>query len=139
LGRGADASACAARADEVYAAFVVEYLSPDRLPVDPQGVYVLALALGFVPEDRRTAVVAHLVRLVDAADDHLDTVSCRCPICSTCSGRTASGSWPGGCCGRTPRRQLPDGWAAASATSGPMALTSGTTAVPVIRVPRSTP
>ena len=74
LGYDAEASAYAARADAVDAAFVTEYLSSDgQLPVDLQGVYVLALALGFVPDDRRAAVVDHLVRLVHAADDHLDT------------------------------------------------------------------
>ena len=74
LGYDAEASACAAQADAVYAAFVTEYLSSDgRLPVDLQGIYVLALALGFVPDERRAAVVAQLVRLVHAADDHLDT------------------------------------------------------------------
>lgn len=74
LGRDDDAAEYASRAKEVREAFVAEYFGAEgRLPVDMQGVYVLALAFGLVPEDRRGAVVDRLVDLVHAADDHLDT------------------------------------------------------------------
>jgi alpha-L-rhamnosidase len=74
LGRHDDAAEYALRAKEVREAFMAEYVGPDgRLPVDMQGVYVLVLTFGLVPEDRHSVVVDRLVDLVHAADDHLDT------------------------------------------------------------------
>jgi alpha-L-rhamnosidase len=43
------------------------------LLVQTRGVYVLALAVGFVPEEQRGRAVARLVELVHQAGDHLDT------------------------------------------------------------------
>jgi alpha-L-rhamnosidase len=55
-------------------AFAVEYLLPDdRLTVHMQGTYVLALAFGLVPDERRAGVAEHLVALIDEAGTHLDT------------------------------------------------------------------
>jgi alpha-L-rhamnosidase len=74
LGRQADAERYRRRAADVRDAFAEEYLDGSgNLLVRSQGVYVLALALGFVPADQRAAAVDHLVELVHAADDHLDT------------------------------------------------------------------
>lgn len=74
LGRDADAAALADRAADVRAAFAAEYVDDEGdLPVRLQGVYVLALAFGMVPEDRRARTAARLVELIRARGDRLDT------------------------------------------------------------------
>ncbi len=74
LGHVEDAQRYAQRARGAREAFAVEYIDADgRIPGGLQGPYVVALAFGFVPEDRKAAVVANLVELIHDADDHLDT------------------------------------------------------------------
>jgi len=74
LGRGTDASALAARASEVRAAFAAEYVDADGdLPVRLQGVYVVALAFDMVPAGLRARTAARLVELVHERGDRLDT------------------------------------------------------------------
>ncbi|WP_345802857.1 family 78 glycoside hydrolase catalytic domain [Microbacterium sp. AZCO] len=74
LGHTDDARRYSERADGARAAFAAEYIdAEDRIPGGLQGPYVVALAFGFVPDDRKPAVVARLVELIHEADDHLDT------------------------------------------------------------------
>jgi alpha-L-rhamnosidase len=74
LGRADDAARMAARADGIRRAFAEEYLGDDgRMPLDLQGLYVLALAFDLVPAGRRPAFQRRLVELIRAAGDHLDT------------------------------------------------------------------
>ena len=74
LGHADDAARYRDRFERVRAAFAQEYVDPDgRLPVEMQGLYVVALAFGLVPDDRRAAALAHLVALIHDNDDHLDT------------------------------------------------------------------
>lgn len=74
LGRDDDVQRYSQRARGAREAFAAEYIDADgRIPGDLQGPYVVALAFGFVPDDRKSAVVAHLVDLIHDADDHLDT------------------------------------------------------------------
>ncbi len=74
LGRDAEASDFAARAAEVRRAWAEEYLDADgRIRETLMGVFVLALAFGFVPEAHRDAVRRQLVEAVHANGDRLDT------------------------------------------------------------------
>lgn len=74
LGRTEDARRYGDRAERVRAAFSDEYLDAEgRLPVQLQGPYVLALAFDLVPQRLRSKTLGHLVELVHAAGDHLDT------------------------------------------------------------------
>ena len=74
LGRPADAERYGRRAAQVRDAFAAEYIGDDGLiPGDMQGLYVLALAFGFVPDAALPQVVERLVTLIHDADDHLDT------------------------------------------------------------------
>lgn len=74
LGKDEDARAYRERATRVRDAFAQLYLDGHgRLTQDLQGPYVLALALGFVPESQKAGAVAELVRLIHDNDDRLDT------------------------------------------------------------------
>ena len=74
LGYEADAERYGVWAERVREAFAFEYLDESgRLADDLQGPYVLALALGFVPQDRREGALGELVRLIHANGDRLDT------------------------------------------------------------------
>jgi alpha-L-rhamnosidase len=73
LGRP-EVSGLTARAAAVRAAFEAENVGVDgSLPVELQGPYVVALAFGMVAPERRPQLVEHLVRLVHARGDRLDT------------------------------------------------------------------
>jgi len=55
-------------------AFVEEYFDEDgRLPIQLQGIYVLALQMDLVPEGKKERVVKHLVELIHGNGDCLDT------------------------------------------------------------------
>lgn len=74
LGCAADAQAYADEARAVRVAFAAEYVdTAGRLPVELQGVHVIALAFDMIPEDRRAACAAHLAALVAARGNRLDT------------------------------------------------------------------
>ena len=74
LGHADDATRYRDRFERVRAAFAQEYVGPHgQLPVDMQGLYVVALAFGLVPDDRRAAALEHLIALIHENDDHLDT------------------------------------------------------------------
>lgn len=74
LGRDDDAQMYADEARAVRAAFAAEYVDSDgRLPVELQGVHVIALAFDMIPDERRTACAAHLAQLVAARGNRLDT------------------------------------------------------------------
>lgn len=74
LGRHAIAEQLTEEAAAVRAAFAAEYLEVDgRIGPDMQGVYVLALATGLVPDHRRTQVAQRLVDAIRSVGDHLDT------------------------------------------------------------------
>lgn len=58
----------------IRAAFAAEYLGADgSLPAHYQGMYVLALKMNMIPEERRTEVVAQLAGLIAQNNDRLDT------------------------------------------------------------------
>jgi alpha-L-rhamnosidase len=62
------------QAGRVEAAFTTEYVREDGwIAPDMQGVYVLAVASGLVPETHRPLLAEQLVRLIRQNDDHLDT------------------------------------------------------------------
>lgn len=74
IGKAEDAARYRDRHRRVREAFIAEYVDSDgRLPVAMQGPYVNALAFGLIPDELRPRSVAHLVELVRAAGDHLDT------------------------------------------------------------------
>ena len=74
LGEAEDAARYRDRAGRVRAAFAAEYIDDDgRIRGDLQGLYVLALAFGAVPDHLRAAVMRNLVQLIHDAGDHLDT------------------------------------------------------------------
>ncbi|MFI5571526.1 family 78 glycoside hydrolase catalytic domain [Streptomyces sp. NPDC051740] len=74
LGRTGLAAGLRERAARVRAAFAAEYVDAEgRLPVALQGPYVLALAFDMVPDERRPLLVGHLVDLITARGDRLDT------------------------------------------------------------------
>ncbi|WP_192813709.1 alpha-L-rhamnosidase [Microbacterium yannicii] len=74
LGLDEDFTALATRAARIRRAFVDEYVAEDgTLPIDLQGIYVLAIAFDLIPDERRERAVGHLVRLIQEADHHLDT------------------------------------------------------------------
>ncbi|MEO7123399.1 MAG: family 78 glycoside hydrolase catalytic domain [Lacisediminihabitans sp.] len=74
LGHESDGDWYLDRARLVREAFADEYIdSHGRFSFDAQGTYVLALALGFVPQDKVAASLARLVELINEAHDHLDT------------------------------------------------------------------
>jgi alpha-L-rhamnosidase len=74
LGFAEDEERYRERARLVREAVAEEYMDRGgRLSVETQGTYVLALALGMVPEARRGLALERLVDLIHAAADHLDT------------------------------------------------------------------
>ncbi|WP_216326479.1 family 78 glycoside hydrolase catalytic domain [Deinococcus aestuarii] len=74
LGKEEDAERYAELNCRVRRAFAEEYLSEDgRLRAHFQGVYVLALHLNMVPEERCPQVLGQLVGLIEANGDRLDT------------------------------------------------------------------
>jgi alpha-L-rhamnosidase len=74
LGHDDDAARYLEQARAVRRAFAAEYLDDDGvLTIATQGTYVLALALGCIPESQQPAAVDQLVALIHAAGDHLDT------------------------------------------------------------------
>jgi alpha-L-rhamnosidase len=74
LGKGDDAGRYAERAAGAREAFAAEYIGADGyIPGDMQGLYVLAMAFGFVPAAVEQQVMERLVSLIHDADDHLDT------------------------------------------------------------------
>lgn len=74
LGRADDAQRYAERARGAREAFAAEYIDAEgRIPGGMQGPYVVALAFGFVPKDKKPAVVQQLVDHIHDAGDHLDT------------------------------------------------------------------
>lgn len=74
LGRADDAARYAALAEKVRAAFASAYVGADgRIEPEYQGIYVIALALGLVPEDRVPAATARLVELIEQNGWRLDT------------------------------------------------------------------
>ncbi|WP_242682388.1 alpha-L-rhamnosidase [Desertivibrio insolitus] len=73
LGRTQDAERLATRAIDIRAAFIDEYVRDGELPLDLQGLYVLALAFDLVPLNQRDAAVRRLRSLIEARDYHLDT------------------------------------------------------------------
>jgi alpha-L-rhamnosidase len=59
---------------KIQEAYSYEYLMPDgRLKLDYQGMYVLALQMNLVPEDRKELLVNRLVELIHENDGCLDT------------------------------------------------------------------
>jgi alpha-L-rhamnosidase len=74
LGHHGDAQRYGERARRVREAIGEEYFDGQgKLMVESQGMYVLALAFGQVPERQREAALARLTGLIRAAGDHLDT------------------------------------------------------------------
>lgn len=74
LGNEADRRCYAELNEATRRAFAEEYVLPDgRLTSHYQGMYVLALKMGMVPEDRRGQLVKHLVDLIRANGNRLDT------------------------------------------------------------------
>lgn len=74
LGRPDDEARYTERARLVGDAFADEYLDgTGQLWAGSQGVYVLALAFGLIPDDQHDAALATLVDLIHQAGDHLDT------------------------------------------------------------------
>ncbi|MBK1876445.1 alpha-L-rhamnosidase [Pelagicoccus mobilis] len=59
---------------EVKTAFQREYISADgKIESDEQTAYLLALGFDLVQEEKRAAMVEHLVRAIEIKDDHLAT------------------------------------------------------------------
>ncbi|WP_432561781.1 alpha-L-rhamnosidase [Kineococcus sp. SYSU DK003] len=62
------------RAETIREAFAQQYVSADgRLPLQLQGLYVLALAFELVPSELRQKMVIILKELIEARGGHLDT------------------------------------------------------------------
>src|SRR5215210_6565260 len=84
-GRHEDAKEYRSLNERIAAAFNETYVSPDgRIEGDTQTCYLLALHMGLLPEDRRTAAAEHLVRTIEREDWHLSTgfagVGYLCPV-----------------------------------------------------------
>ena len=74
LGKEDDKQKYSALNEKIRAAFAEEYVLPDgRLPAHYQGMYVLALKMKMIPEDRRSLVVTQLVDLISQNGNRLDT------------------------------------------------------------------
>lgn len=74
LGKVEEAEHYAQLAEQIRAAYAAEFIAPDgRMQPDRQASYVRALAFDLVPEALQPAVVAQLVRLIRAANQHLGT------------------------------------------------------------------
>ncbi len=71
--------------DRIIAAFNETYVYPDgRIEGDTQTCYLLALHMGLLPEEPRSAAAEHLVRTIEREDWHLSTgfvgVGYLCPV-----------------------------------------------------------
>jgi alpha-L-rhamnosidase len=71
--------------ERVKAAFQAAYVFPDgRIEGDTQTCYLLALHMGLLPEDLRSAAAEHLVKSIEREDWHLSTgfagVGYLCPV-----------------------------------------------------------
>src|SRR5919107_2030582 len=69
----------------IYRAFNEAFVSPDgRIEGDTQTCYLLALHMGLLPEDLRSAAAEHLVKSIEREDWHLSTgfagVGYLCPV-----------------------------------------------------------
>lgn len=74
LGRTAEAASYEETYHKVCKAFMIEFGNEDgTLKKDFQGLYVLALQMGAIPEDKRQNAVDKLVSLIHENDDRLDT------------------------------------------------------------------
>ena len=74
LGREDDDQRYSALNAKIREAFAEEYVAPDgRLPAHYQGMYVLALKMKMVPENKRSLVVNQLVDLIVQNGYRLDT------------------------------------------------------------------
>jgi alpha-L-rhamnosidase len=87
LGRPADAARYRRTAAKVQAAFVAEFCTDDgHLTGDTQSAYLLALDFGILSGERRQGAAERLVKLIEAADGHLQTgflgVRHVCPVLS---------------------------------------------------------
>lgn len=73
LGKPQQAHSYAKLNQKVRAAFSSEYLHEDgSFTADFQGIYVLALRMRMVPEEMRSKVFAHLLKLIEQNDGKLD-------------------------------------------------------------------
>jgi alpha-L-rhamnosidase len=74
LGKAEDAEQYAALAERVKAAYIAENIAGDgRMNPDRQAAYVRVLAFDLYPAEQKAAIVAHLLRLVKAAGNHIGT------------------------------------------------------------------
>ena len=89
-GRDEDAREYRDLNERIKAAFQEAYVSPDgRIEGDTQTCYLLALHMGLLPEELRSAAAEHLVRTIEREDWHLSTgfVGRRLPVPGTDGGR----------------------------------------------------
>lgn len=74
LGLEQDAARFHALYEEIRTAFIAEYIHADgTMDADFQGIYVIALKMGLVPEDIRPKMVAHLCDMIEKNRGCLDT------------------------------------------------------------------
>ena len=74
LGRDADAKRYAALYENIREAFIKEYVHDDgTMDADFQGIYVIALQMGLVPDEVRPKMARHLCDMIHANGDRLDT------------------------------------------------------------------
>ncbi len=74
LGKDAEAAEYEAVYHKVCEAFMIEFGNEDgTLKKDFQGLYVLALKMGAIPEEKKQNAVDKLIRLIHENDDRLDT------------------------------------------------------------------
>ncbi|WP_339153907.1 family 78 glycoside hydrolase catalytic domain [Actinomadura luteofluorescens] len=71
VGKGADAARYEALAGEIGSAFNAKYATGDTYGSGSQACDALALDMGVVPADRKAAVLAHLVKGIEAKGYHL--------------------------------------------------------------------
>ena len=74
LGKQTEAHGYYTIAESIKAAYAAEFISPDgRMQPDTQASYVRVLAFDLAPAELKPAIVAHLVRLIRAAGNHIGT------------------------------------------------------------------
>ena len=74
LGKEAEAAEYQALYSKIRDAFIAEYVHEDgTMDADYQGIYVIALRMGLVPEELRGKMVRHLCDLIRRNHDCLDT------------------------------------------------------------------
>ena len=74
LGRDDDARRYAELYQNIREAFIAEYVHADgTMDANFQGIYVIALQMGLVPEDVRPRMVEHLCQMIHDNGDRLDT------------------------------------------------------------------